>query len=330
MLAMHARAAQRKSRPRIRISAPHPHTSTHTYGSCHKHLHICHLRYLRGYLIWNLLAFFAFALGSLSSMVNLFQEFAQLLSQTTSQTSRDQRVGLLPSNSLRKLYVSIFCMLLFIYASFSFLPRFSVNTSMNSTSSTVTSTISNIPTTSTSSEDKPKHLAFIYGTLKNDFPNWQFMPAPRLFAGVARTVQPYPLVTTQDLYLPFLVNASNPAAKRVYGELYYVNDLGLEFLDDFEGVSQGFYIREVTDVEIVKPGHLDCKATPDVRFDIGSIQSASTYFRHPSNLGPPYAHKWTIESLQQLPMLERYPIELTRYYVRRGDRKRAVKTEDSK
>ena len=165
-----------------------------------------------------------------------------------------------------------------------------------------------------SSNDQRKHLAFVYGTLKNSFPNWKFMPKGRKYAGVARTTKAYPLVVGTDKNIPFMLNISEPSAKHVFGELYFVDDDGLKFLDEFEEVPEGFYVRELIEVAVVEPTDADCLEQPDWNFDVGTVLSASAYFRSPSGLGPPFALPWTVDTLKKLPFLERYLSETSTTY----------------
>lgn len=148
------------------------------------------------------------------------------------------------------------------------------------------------------------------------------MPTPKTYAGVARTVKSYPLVVDTEMYVPYLLQLSNHSgAKQIFGELYFVDDNGLKFLDEFEGLESGFYIRESIDLVVQVPGEEDCKLTADVKLESGSLQVAGAYFRSPTNLGPLWAHAWTVDRLQSLPMVERFTLEHATAYIDRGERK---------
>ena len=78
---------------------------------------------------------------------------------------------------------------------------------------------------------------FIYGTLKRDLPNHHLMPEAS-FKGTARTSDRIPLVVAGRWFTPILIAESG--GHRVTGELYGVDDAGLAYLDNLEGVGREF------------------------------------------------------------------------------------------
>ena len=81
------------------------------------------------------------------------------------------------------------------------------------------------------------HSVFIYGTLKLGFPNEHLMPEAT-FKGTARTSDRIPLVIAGRWFTPMLIAESG--GHRVTGELYGVDDAGLAYLDNLEGVGREF------------------------------------------------------------------------------------------
>ncbi len=79
------------------------------------------------------------------------------------------------------------------------------------------------------------HFVFVYGTLKQGFPNQHLMPDAD-FRGACRTIDRIPLVIAGQWYTPILIAGSG--GHRVTGELYGVDDDGLAYLDDLEGVGR--------------------------------------------------------------------------------------------
>lgn len=97
-----------------------------------------------------------------------------------------------------------------------------------------------------SNDNKNKTLIFVYGTLKNGFPNHHLLEAltqsnDAVFIGPHHTLKPFPLVCG-PLGIPFLINLPG-SGHRVRGELYSVSAKGLPVLDELEGVTRGHYER---------------------------------------------------------------------------------------
>jgi gamma-glutamylaminecyclotransferase len=82
------------------------------------------------------------------------------------------------------------------------------------------------------------HFVFVYGTLKQGFPNHHLLPSFE-FVGECRTVARWPLVIAGDWFSPILINDPGSGCE-VTGELYSLDDPSLKFLDDLEGVGAPF------------------------------------------------------------------------------------------
>lgn len=163
----------------------------------------------------------------------------------------------------------------------------------------------------------PRSIAFFYGTLKHNFPNWHVVPETVIFLGTARTSVPYPLVIDTEMRVPYmLLLPGHPHAHCVHGELYSVNPEELELLDRFEGVPTDFYARRTVDV-IVTAEDDERERQPDPvtgkTIMTGSVVRSEAYFR--SKGGPRWAHKWSVERLQTLPMSGRYTLMDSEDYV---------------
>ncbi|KAF1875120.1 hypothetical protein Lal_00007736 [Lupinus albus] len=90
------------------------------------------------------------------------------------------------------------------------------------------------------------YLIFAYGTLKQGFPNYDLMQNliiknDAVLIGTFSTRQPYPLVCGPH-GIPYLINIPG-SGHQVKGDLYSVSHRALVGLDEFEGVSLGYYER---------------------------------------------------------------------------------------
>lgn len=99
---------------------------------------------------------------------------------------------------------------------------------------------------------KLKNLVFTYGTLKTGFPNHNKISAHQSrFMGKAKTMHKYPLIIHGAYHVPFLLDAVDyPGSSHIHGEVYRVSDKGLDTLDKFEGIDQGYYTRKQISVFI--------------------------------------------------------------------------------
>lgn len=99
---------------------------------------------------------------------------------------------------------------------------------------------------------------YVYGTLKQDFYNYDVYLKPAVargkaaFVGAARTAHPeFHLVLKKDRFVPCMYRA--PAdGYCVPGEVFRVDADALEALDILEAVAEKYYVREVIDVELLE------------------------------------------------------------------------------
>ncbi|KAL2892063.1 hypothetical protein RDABS01_007972 [Bienertia sinuspersici] len=94
--------------------------------------------------------------------------------------------------------------------------------------------------------DNNQTLIFVYGTLKQGFPNHHLLKDlmssnDAVFLGSHKTLNSYPLVCG-PLGIPFLINIPG-SGHQVKGELYSVSGRALARLDELEGISRGHYER---------------------------------------------------------------------------------------
>ena len=112
------------------------------------------------------------------------------------------------------------------------------------------------------------HLVFVFGTLKQGFPNFATNRGVRV-AGSFRTRAAYPLYLVGERHVPWLVNRPGTGL-RVSGEVFRADDTALAAMDRLEGVSRpDGYQREVLEVE---------------GGDSPRLMLAYAYFKRPSQL----------------------------------------------
>jgi len=93
-----------------------------------------------------------------------------------------------------------------------------------------------------------EHLVFVFGTLKEGFPNFATNRGVRL-AGSFRTCAAYPLYLVGERHVPWLVNSPG-TGMRVSGEIFRVDGAGLAAMDTLERVAEpDGYRRELLEVE---------------------------------------------------------------------------------
>ena len=102
-----------------------------------------------------------------------------------------------------------------------------------------------------SSSDAKTHRVFVYGTLKNGFYNNKLLvERSAAYMGTARTCRPMRMVLG-EYGIPYLFDAEEgQQAAAVRGELWEVDDAGLDALDVLEAVDEGMYSRVTLDVEV--------------------------------------------------------------------------------
>lgn len=85
---------------------------------------------------------------------------------------------------------------------------------------------------------------FIFGTLKQGFPNFQFNSGHRL-AGAFVTLEKYPLYLIGPRYSPWMINQTG-AGFGVEGEVFEVEVSGLKQMDELERIDQESGYRRST------------------------------------------------------------------------------------
>jgi gamma-glutamylaminecyclotransferase len=92
------------------------------------------------------------------------------------------------------------------------------------------------------------HLVFVFGTLKEGFPNFATNRGARV-GGVFVTRRPYPLYLVGERHSPWLVDEPGSGA-RVAGELFRVDAQSLEAMDKLERLAEpDGYRRVLLEVE---------------------------------------------------------------------------------
>src|SRR5262249_33073917 len=81
-----------------------------------------------------------------------------------------------------------------------------------------------------------EHLVFVFGTLKQGFPNFATNRGVRV-AGSFRTIAAYPLYLVGDRHVPWLMNTPGTGV-RVSGEIFRVDAAVLAAMDRLERVSE--------------------------------------------------------------------------------------------
>lgn len=98
------------------------------------------------------------------------------------------------------------------------------------------------------------HRVFVYGTLKRGFPNHATGMKSTTFVGGFRTCGRLALVLTGPWYSPVMIDEPG-VGHRVAGEVFAVDDAGLEALDRLVGTySPAGYRRIDVEVENVETG----------------------------------------------------------------------------
>jgi gamma-glutamylaminecyclotransferase len=106
-------------------------------------------------------------------------------------------------------------------------------------------------------------VVFVYGTLKRGFANHDVLSRARPL-GRARTREAYPLAVAGPQFLPILLRRPGEG-RRVFGEIYEIDGLTLEALDELEGVDHADGYRRETIPVVGEPG--------------GAVRDAIVYFK---------------------------------------------------
>lgn len=122
-------------------------------------------------------------------------------------------------------------------------------------------------------QEEPTPLLFVYGSLKEGFPNFHVNKGRRV-PGAYRTVKPFPFFLA-DGQLPCLL-ALPGTGHKVVGQLFEVSPSKLAAMDAFERVGEpGGYMRIVIEVASV---------------EARAPNKAFVYVQHESRLAAPGAH----------------------------------------
>lgn len=95
-----------------------------------------------------------------------------------------------------------------------------------------------------------KHLVFVFGTLKEGFPNFPANKGSRV-PGVFLTKERYPLFLVGERHSPWLINSPGQG-ERIVGQVFEVDQPAIEAMDKLERISEpDGYRRVVIEVEAI-------------------------------------------------------------------------------
>ena len=96
-------------------------------------------------------------------------------------------------------------------------------------------------------------LVFVFGTLKQGFPNFAVNQGRRV-GSAFRTLERHPLLLVGERHVPWLIDSPG-LGERVAGELYEVDAAALAAMDELEGVGRpDGYHRKALRVQAATPG----------------------------------------------------------------------------
>jgi len=96
-------------------------------------------------------------------------------------------------------------------------------------------------------------LVFVFGTLKNGFPNFAVNRGRRV-GSVFRTLDRLPLLLMGERHVPWMIDSPG-LGERVAGELYEVDAAALAAMDELEGIGlPDGYHRRALRVQAATPG----------------------------------------------------------------------------
>lgn len=139
------------------------------------------------------------------------------------------------------------------------------------------------------------HLLFVYGTLKEGFPNFAVNAGVRVGRNV-HTRERLPLYLVGERRVPWLLQQPG-VGFQVIGQVFAVDRKALEAMDRLEGTGEANGYRRAT-IELVGAGA-----------DETTAQSVYCYLKLPSQLE---------ESMERLGPLEEYTLEHAALYRRRA------------
>mmetsp|Transcript_8771 Transcript_8771/g.30608 ORF Transcript_8771/g.30608 Transcript_8771/m.30608 type:complete len:156 (+) Transcript_8771:221-688(+) len=99
----------------------------------------------------------------------------------------------------------------------------------------------------------PRHRVFVYGTLKRGHYNHPTLATfGARMVGPGRSVEARPMVVHPQWGFPFVLDSPRFRGEglRLAGEVWEVDDRGMEALDELEGVAVGLYRRAGVEVEL--------------------------------------------------------------------------------
>lgn len=116
-----------------------------------------------------------------------------------------------------------------------------------------------------------QHIVFVYGTLKEGFPNFSHNHGVRV-PGLFRTVERYPFYLGGDRFSPWLVNDPGHG-ERIVGQVFTVEPAALAAMDALERITQVDGYRRVM---------LNIESLESIKEGIGStVFQASAYLKQP-------------------------------------------------
>lgn len=136
-------------------------------------------------------------------------------------------------------------------------------------------------------------LVFVFGTLKQGFPNFAVNQGRRIGAAF-RTVQRHPLVLMGPRHVPWMIDSPG-SGEHVAGEVYAVDAAALAAMDDLEGVGlpDGYHRKAL-----------------QVQGSDAAVVLAQAYLKH--------AHQLVQADVQLGPLAE-YTLAHAALYRRRGE-----------
>jgi gamma-glutamylaminecyclotransferase len=138
-------------------------------------------------------------------------------------------------------------------------------------------------------------LVFVFGTLKEGFPNFAINRGRRVGAAF-RTLDRRPLLLIGERHVPWLIDSPG-LGERVAGELYEVDAAALAAMDELEGVGQpDGYHRKPLRVQVATAGD-------------DTVVLAQVYMKHPEQV---------VEADVRLGPLTEYTLAHAALYRRRG------------
>jgi len=138
-------------------------------------------------------------------------------------------------------------------------------------------------------------LVFVFGTLKQGFPNFVVNQGRRI-GSTFRTLDRLPLLLMGERHVPWLIDSPG-LGERVAGELYEVDAAALAAMDELEGVGQADgYHRKALRVQAATPGD-------------DAVVLAQVYMKHAAQV---------VETDVKLGPLAEYTLAHAALYRRRG------------